>query len=138
MRSPATRIASTSSPSGVLGTWFPSTSPRRRSSCSGPSWLGATIRGTIRRRLPSPGPAGVYRNALLHELLTTGCQDARDRCLPGLIASSSRQLQLQLVSGVQGCSGQAEHRFFLGTGDMTKIRLGIVRVVAHPAARMFA
>ena len=28
--------------------------------------------------------------------------------------------------------------FFLGTGDMTKARLGIVRVVAHPAARMFA
>ena len=31
-----------------------------------------------------------------------------------------------------------EHHFFLGTGDMTKTRLGIVRVVAHPAARMFA
>ena len=28
--------------------------------------------------------------------------------------------------------------FFLGTGDMTQARLGIVRVVAHPAARMFA
>ena len=48
-------------------------------------------------------------------------------------------LQLLTSTGASAsfsCTG--ERRFFLGTGDMTKARLGIVRVVPHPAARMFA